>query len=265
MPVCRRRTPSGAAFRLNLQGRGRQISALRYDRSFDLTAADTAAGTVVIRFDRAGDSGDLVLDFRGPMLADLTVNGRPLSAEGRVDGHLALPASLLKTGPNIVSARFATPIAASGAAIIRYHDDKDGQTYLYTLLVPSDAHLLFPCFDQPDLKAHFLWTITAPSGWTVIANGPLDGQQPETGGTRWRFAETEPIELPPSEWSIDYDSLDQGRDDECLRRSTSPRRLSGSCVRLRSCWARAGRRLRRAGGSRSASRPITAGARNMAA
>lgn len=38
-------------------------------------------------------------------------------------------------------------------------------------------------------------------------------------------------ELPPSEWSIDYDSLDQGRDDECLRRSTSPRKSSGICVR----------------------------------
>ncbi|WP_294278947.1 hypothetical protein, partial [uncultured Sphingomonas sp.] len=42
-------------------------------------------------------------------------------------------------------------------------------------------------------------------------------------------------ELPPSEWSIDYDSLDQGRDEECLRRSTSRRRSSASCVRLRSC------------------------------
>ncbi len=173
--------------------RAAQISGLRYDLSFNLTAADTAAGAVVIRFDRAGDSGDLVLDFRGPTLADLTVNGRPLPAAGRVDGHLILPAALLKTGANIVSARFATPIAASGAAIIRYHDDKDGQAYLYTLLVPSDANLLFPCFDQPDLKARFRWTITAPTGWTVIANGPLDGQQPATGGTRWRFAETEPI------------------------------------------------------------------------
>ncbi|MES1974568.1 MAG: cytochrome c [Sphingomonas sp.] len=70
-------------------------------------------------------------------------------------------------------------------------------------------------------------------------------------------------ELPPSEWSIDYDSLDRGRDDECLRRSTSPRRSSGSCVRLRSCWARAARPRRRAGGSRSASRLTIAGARNM--
>ncbi|WP_257575459.1 M1 family metallopeptidase [Sphingomonas sanguinis] len=173
--------------------RVRQISGVHYDLSLDLTATDSAAGTVVIRFDRARNSGDLVLDFRGPTLADLTVNGRPLPAEGRKDGHLVLPAALLKTGANVVAARFATPIAASGAAIIRYHDDKDGQTYLYTLLVPSDANLLFPCFDQPDLKAPFRWTITAPSGWTVIANGPLNGQQPVTGGTRCRFAETEPI------------------------------------------------------------------------
>lgn len=38
---------------------------------------------------------------------------------------------------------------------------------------------------------------------------------------------------------MDYDSLDQRRDNECLPRSTSPRRSSASCVRLRSCWAKA--------------------------
>lgn len=73
------------------------------------------------------------------------------------------------------------------------------------------------------------------------------------------------FELPPSGWSIDYDSLDQGRDEECLRRSTSRRRSSASCVRLRSFWARAERLPRHVGASQSASRPITAGARNMAA
>jgi len=190
-------TPSGDVGRgisLDLaRRRAKQMSGVRYDLSLDLTVKDTAAGSAVIRFDRVGNSGDLVLDFRGPMLADLTVNGRPLSNAERIDGHLVLPAALLKTGANLVSARFATPIAASGASIIRYHDDKDGQTYLYTLLVPSDANLLFPCFDQPDLKARFRWTLTAPSGWTAIADGPLDAQQPVTGGTRWRFAETEPI------------------------------------------------------------------------
>ena len=72
-------------------------------------------------------------------------------------------------------------------------------------------------------------------------------------------------ELPPSEWSIDYESLDQGRDDECLPRSTRERRSLGSCARLRSCWARAAARPRLAGASRSANRPTIAGARNMAA
>jgi aminopeptidase N len=170
-----------------------QISGLHYNLSLDLTGGDSAAGIVDIGFDRVAASGDLVLDFRGPLLADLQVNGRPIAVDGRMEGHLVLPERLLKPGANEVSARFETPIAAAGAAIIRFHDETDGQTYLYTLLVPSDANLLFPCFDQPDLKARFRWAITAPTGWTILANGVLATKDPVAGGTRWRFAETEPI------------------------------------------------------------------------
>ncbi|WP_415643804.1 DEAD/DEAH box helicase family protein, partial [Sphingomonas antarctica] len=39
-------------------------------------------------------------------------------------------------------------------------------------------------------------------------------------------------DLPPAEWPRDYDSLDHERDDECRARSTSRKRLSGSCVKL---------------------------------
>ena len=173
--------------------RARQISNLHYDLSLDLTGADSAAGTVDIGFDRAASSGDLVLDFRGPLLADLQVNGRPMAVDGRNEGHLVLPERLLTHGANAVSARFETPIAAAGTPIIRFHDETDGQTYLYTLLVPADANLLFPCFDQPDLKARFRWSITAPTGWTILANGALAAKDPFAGGARWRFAETEPI------------------------------------------------------------------------
>lgn len=173
--------------------RARQIANVRYDLSLDLTGEDSAIGDAVIRFDRVAGSGDLVLDFRGAGLSELMVNGRPLTTEARADGHLTLPQALLRTGANRVTARFATPIAASGAAIIRYRDDKDGGVYLYTLLVPSDANLLFPCFDQPDLKARFRWALTAPADWTVIANGPLAEKIAAGATMRWRFAETEPI------------------------------------------------------------------------
>ncbi|WP_324787682.1 MFS transporter [Sphingopyxis sp. MG] len=73
------------------------------------------------------------------------------------------------------------------------------------------------------------------------------------------------FDLPPAEWPRDYDSQDHERDDECQARSTSRKRLSASCVKLRLCWRRVHRQQKPAGGLRSASRPIIAGARNMAA
>ena len=171
--------------------RATQIANLHYALMLDVTASDHAAGAVTITFDRTSDSGDLVLDFRGPTLADLSVNGQPVT--GNRDGHLILPQRHLKSGANTISARFTTPIAAADAAIIRFHDDKDQQTYLYTLLVPSDANLLFPCFDQPDLKARIRWQITAPKDWTVLTNGALEACEPAGAATHWHFAETAPI------------------------------------------------------------------------
>ena len=169
-----------------------RVTKLHYALDLDLTGADHATGMAAIAFDLSG-GGDLVLDFRGPSLGDLRVNGHPLSTDNWHDGHLPLPGRMLRAGPNRVSARFTTPIAAAGAPIIRFRDDKDGQVYLYTLLVPADANLLFPCFDQPDLKARFRWQLTAPSGWMVLANGPVEDRAAAGAATRWRFAETAPI------------------------------------------------------------------------
>ncbi|WP_353745398.1 nucleotide sugar dehydrogenase [Sphingobium sp.] len=72
-------------------------------------------------------------------------------------------------------------------------------------------------------------------------------------------------DLPPPEWPRDYDSLDHERDDECRARSTSRKKLSASCVKLRLFWRREPRQQRRAAGSQSASRHTIAGARNMVA
>ncbi|MBC7520658.1 MAG: ERAP1-like C-terminal domain-containing protein, partial [Sandarakinorhabdus sp.] len=185
-------TPGAGISHALARRRATQVSAIVYTITLDLTGAERAVGRIAARFVRAAGSGDLVLDFRGPLLADLVVNGRPL-ASVVVDGHIVLPAALLLPGENNLSARFETPIAAAGAAIIRFNDTSDGQTYLYTLLVPSDANLLFPCFDQPDLKARFNWRLLAPAGWTVVTNGALAEKRLAGAATLWRFAETAPI------------------------------------------------------------------------
>lgn len=176
------------------RSRASTLSDVYYDLDLDITRPDQAQGAVRVTFDRRPDAGDLIVDFRGTGLTQVQANGRAVDQLDWRNGHLRLPAGEFGGGIQRLTARFRTPIAPSGAAIIRFDDHSDGATYLYTLLVPSDANLLFPCFDQPDLKARFRWRITAPAGWSVLANAPVQDKQAVGGGDlTWTFAPTEPI------------------------------------------------------------------------
>ena len=182
----------GIAHELALS-RATTLADVHYDLDLDLTRPDMAAGAVRIAFRRRRDAGDLVVDYRGPTLDAVRTNASAVANLEWRDGHLRLPAHRLKGGVNLVEARFTTPIAPTGAAIIRFDDRSDASTYLYTLLVPSDANLLFPCFDQPDLKARIRWRIRAPAEWTVVANARVEARDTAAGSTTWTFARTEPI------------------------------------------------------------------------
>jgi aminopeptidase N len=151
------------------QHRARVVHGVRYDLSLDVTAPDSAVGRVTVRWSRS-DTGTAILDFRGRRLTGITTNGVP-EALGAFNGaHIVLPARSLKPGENSATFTFVGDIAPSGASIIKTHDP-DGSDYLYTLLVPADANQLFPCFDQPDLKARVTFTLTAPVAWRTLANG----------------------------------------------------------------------------------------------
>ena len=173
--------------------RAAQIRDVRYALSFDLTERDSSRGTVTARF-RVVKRGDVILDFRGQRLGAVEVNGSALTSPRFNGAHLSIPAQSIVVGENVVTMSFVARIAAAGASIIRYRDATDGAEYLYTLLVPADANQLFPCFDQPDLKARVSLRLRAPANWRVLANGPevsspaADGQAAEH-----QFLETEPI------------------------------------------------------------------------
>jgi aminopeptidase N len=185
--------PRGISLDLARQ-RAATLSDVRYDLRLDVTARDTAPGSVRVAFRREAGGGDLVLDFRGPFLRGVRANGAPVTDGAWRNGHLRIPARHLREGENVVEAAFAAEIAEAGASIIRFDDTADGATYLYTLLVPADANQLFPAFDQPDLKGRFRVRIAAPAGWTVLANGPLEATvERGDGAIEWTFAETEPI------------------------------------------------------------------------
>ncbi len=173
------------------RGRAATLSNVRYEMALSLANRDTARGSVTVRF-TAARSTDVILDFRGPWLGTVRVNGADARPEYN-GAHLRIPARSIRSGGNVVELQFASMIAPAGASIIRYHDARDNSDYLYTLLVPSDANALFPCFDQPDLKARMTLSLTVPARWRAIANGVTEHVDSAGALSTYRFRETDPL------------------------------------------------------------------------
>ncbi len=53
----------------------------------------------------------------------------------------------------------------TGNGFHRFIDPEDATEYVYSNFQPFDAHRLFPCFDQPDIKATYQVTVDAPADW----------------------------------------------------------------------------------------------------
>lgn len=174
------------------RSRAAGISNVRYYLRYELQPkAPATSGHEVLRF-RLKSPDALLLDFREGAVSGLIVNGQ--HAPAALDhGHLQLPQGMLHAGENTVAIDFTAPVAPSGKAITRFEDKDDGSEYLYTLFVPMDAEMAFPCFDQPDLKARFRLELTAPADWTVIANGPLESSTVQEKRRVTTFGETRPI------------------------------------------------------------------------
>jgi aminopeptidase N len=167
--------------------RAGRIADLHYDLSLTIPAAksEPLTGSAVIRFTLADAGHSLALDF-APDAAGLLSEVRTASGHievRQVNGHILVPANALRHGDNQLTLRFR-----AGNASLNRNDD-----FLYTIFVPARAHLAFPCFDQPDLKARWTLSLDVPDGWATLANGADATKTSGDGRTRLGFAETPPI------------------------------------------------------------------------
>jgi aminopeptidase N len=183
--------------------RARVVSDVSYRLNFQLVpGAPRLQGHADIDFQAVRVTDALVLDFRNltargevidGTIHNLKVNGAVVSPQ-QTNGHILLPAHSIRAGKNSVELDFESEIALANRAITRYVDHDDGQEYLYTLFVPMDASLAFPCFDQPALKARFTLDVLAPANWTVISNAPVESKSPVAPASqRSVFQQTAPI------------------------------------------------------------------------
>ncbi|MGD1094761.1 MAG: M1 family aminopeptidase [Bryobacteraceae bacterium] len=172
--------------------RAAQISDLHYRLSYTLSPhPSTVEGHEEIQF-MLDTARPMLLDFREGTVSRIEVNGAPAPVTAD-NGHLQLPGASLRAGNNDVSIDFSAPVAPAGRAITLYKDPEDGSEYVYTLFVPMDASMAFPCFDQPDLKGRFQLDVTAPADWTVISNTAARSTEAAGSIAHTVFAATEPI------------------------------------------------------------------------
>ena len=168
------------------------LTVASYDVELDLTdgSGDKPGETsfrsrTVVRFSCSEVGASTHLDLTAPTLLAATLNGRAVTD---FDGNRLQLTDLELDNELVVEAEMA--YMRTGEGLHRFVDPVDGGVYLYTQFETFEAHRMYACFDQPDLKAAFCFVVRAPGDWVVISNsavsdGPVEGQP----GT-WHFAPT---------------------------------------------------------------------------
>lgn len=141
--------------------RKEQISDIIYILDFKIPKDKSSPISAILKVDFTINDleNPLFFDFNEAtsMLKSIRVNNQR-SEINHQDEHIIIDKSQLVLGKNAVEIHFD-----AGETSLNRNDD-----FLYTLLVPDRASTLFPCFDQPDLKANYNLTITAPKDWKVL-------------------------------------------------------------------------------------------------
>src|ERR1700722_19906052 len=110
----------------------------------------------------------LFLDFqRTGRITAFKINGQLLKPQ--FENHrIDLPRAALLEGDNEVEISYVQTYAHNGRGLHRFVDPEDKRVYMYTQFENYDAHQMFPCFDQPDMKATMELSVVTPKDWEVI-------------------------------------------------------------------------------------------------
>ena len=166
--------------------RAQSLENVRYGLTFTVPAIPTAAveGKAKIQFSTRNVARPLILDFSPgeDYIRSVSVGGKP-SHFRTVKDHIIIPGSEFTSGENAVEILFR----AGDASLNRSAD------FMYTLFVPARAHLAFPCFDQPNLKARFTLELIVPADWQTVSNSAEVSREPAGDQFRINYRETQPI------------------------------------------------------------------------
>ena len=167
------------------------IAGVAYGIRLDIDGdAETFGCDTEVAFDCAAPGSSTFLEYLGASVESITLNGAPVALDAFDGGRIHLSGLAASNTLHVVG---RSDYQHEGVGMHRFVDPVDRAVYCYTDSEPYDIHRVYPCFDQPDIKATIDLAVRAPAGWHVSANGAaLEVPDPAAGGW-WRFAKTPPI------------------------------------------------------------------------
>jgi aminopeptidase N len=174
--------------RVEAQGRKALVDVTSYEIVLDLTTGDqTFAATTTVTFS-AKPGTSTFIDAITDSVHSVVLNGNPLDPAVVSDGVRIQLDNLAAENVLVVEADAA--YTNTGEGLHRFVDPVDNEVYLYSQFEVPDSRRVFAVFEQPDLKATFQFTVTAPSAWKVISNS-LTPTPVQSGDSKtWTFAPT---------------------------------------------------------------------------
>jgi len=144
------------------------ITVSSYHVDLDLTGDEKTFRSVsVIRFGCAAPGSSTFLNLTAPAVREIILNDEPVSLDA-FDGDRITLTGL--AAANVLRVTADCAYSRSGEGLHRFTDPADKQVYLYSDLETFDAHRIYACFDQPDIKATYSLEVTAPAHWQVVSN-----------------------------------------------------------------------------------------------
>ncbi|MCU1677537.1 MAG: pepN, partial [Frankiales bacterium] len=155
--------------------RAELLTVTSYDVVLDLTTGPEVFRTVTTVTFAAADAGTTsYIDINAARVLRATLNGADLDLATVLTGTRIMLPGLATDNVLVVEADGA--YSRTGEGLHRFVDPVDDEVYLYSQFESFDAHRMYACFDQPDLKAEFRLTVTAPAHWEIVSNGSVESR-----------------------------------------------------------------------------------------
>ncbi len=172
--------------------RNERISNVHYQLELNISK-DTLdfQGLAHITFHLSKNDQPITLDKKNITIHELLVNKKSFPAKSE-KFLITLPSEILSSD-NELTIRYTAQTTQTGEGLHRFIDPLDQKTYMYSDLEPFEARRIFPCFDQPDIKATFESKVIVPSPFLVVTTTPQISAVSKGDNTEFTFEKSLPM------------------------------------------------------------------------